>query len=224
MITPRSLLFSTIVAGLAASSCSSPTSQVSDLPPVAALPAAPSIIITQRTSRHERLARSYVYVMKPTSYVRAANSARYERDSSTYIEARTELNTTAVPGYYSKQGYEDRGIVVRSWQLLKLNGEDVFLVTARFGGEVPQAPDPNPQEISGLVWLGAENYVVHLDGVYRTGDTAAARTTRQILLSAWLDTKTTVAQSIRENKKARESMRENPDGPPPVPGSTTPID
>lgn len=224
MINPCKLLFITIGAGLMSSGCSPATAPVSEQPPIAVLPTAPNIITTHRASGYERLAHSYVYVMKPADYVRDAKSGRYQRDSSTYIEAQTELNTSAEPDYYSKQGCEARGVAVTSWQRVNLNGQNVSLVTARYGGEANQAPDANPREIMGLVWLGAESYVVHLDGVYRTGDTAAARTIRQILLSAWLDKKTTIAQSERDNKKVREAMRENPEGPPPVPGSTTPID
>lgn len=224
MISSRSLLFIAISAVLAASGCSPSSAPVSDLPPVARLPAASSAITTHRTSGHERLAQSYVYVVKPSDYVRDATSGRYQRDSSTYIEARTELNTSAEAGYYSQQALEARGAAVTSWQQLKINGQDVSLVTARFGGEERQAVDPNPREIMGLVWLGAENYVAHLDGVYRAGDTATARITRQILLSAWLDEAATAAQSARANQKVREYMKKNPDGPPPAPGTSAPID
>lgn len=223
MITPRSLLLITVGAGLAAG-CSPAAPPVSELPPVAELPAAPSAVTTQRTSRHERLAKSYVYVVKPADYVRDAASARYQRDASTYIETQTELSTRAEPSYYSKQGYEARGVAVTDWQLLKLNGQDVSLVTARYGGEANQAVDPNPQEIMGLVWLGDENYVVHLDGVYRAGDTATARVTRQILLSAWLDAKATATQSERANQAVREHLKQNPNEPPPFPGTNASID
>lgn len=195
-------------------SCS-PETPPATAPVAVILPAAPDSLATRKSGEHERLAGSYLYVVKPPTYVRVPGTRRYEHDSSTYVEAQTELNTSATAGYFSKAEFGMRAALT-SWQQVKLNGRPAFLVTARYGGADRQAADPNPRELMELV-VETENSIVHLDGVYRVGDAAGAEKTRRILLSAWLDEEALSAKSEQARQAMLSQLAQHPDAPPAPP-------